>query len=56
MLHGLFLWLIIAWTMVSVYIAAHAMDHDKSGLWGVAVFFFGIFGLAFYAISLAGDN
>jgi hypothetical protein len=43
------------WLMVSIIVADHAVGNGKSQLWGVAVFFLGIFGLVGYAISLASD-
>jgi hypothetical protein len=43
------------WLVVSISIADHAVDNGKTQLWGVAVFFTGIFGLVGYAISLASD-
>lgn len=44
-----------AWVLTSAFIWFHAVEQGKSRLWGVATFFFGIFGLVVYAISLASD-
>jgi len=53
------LWIVLVglafWIALSFIIAGHAEGQGKSQMWGAAVFFFGIFGLAGYAISLASD-
>lgn len=54
-MEGLFLLLFVLWLVVSIVTASHAQDNQKSPLWGVLVMFTGIFGLIFYAISLASD-
>jgi hypothetical protein len=55
MLDAIILFAFIGWLMVSSYISVHADSNGKSPFWGVGVFFFGIFGLLGYAISLASD-
>lgn len=54
-LGGFFIMVIAAWAFVSFGVASHAQSNNKTGLWGLAVFFTGIFGLVGYAISLASD-
>ena len=51
----LFVLVAFAWVLTSVFTAAHAKDNGKTGLWGVVVLIFGIFGLVVYAISLASE-
>lgn len=56
MANNLLLLLVFGWGLVSVFIAMHASGNRKTKLWGLIVFIFGIFGLVFYAISLAGNS
>jgi len=39
----------------SVAVSFHAIDQEKTPLWGVLVLFTGLIGLVIYAISLASD-
>lgn len=54
-MEGLLVLMLIGWIVASVGTSIHAMGQGKTGLWGLAVFVFGIFGLLFYAISLASE-
>jgi hypothetical protein len=51
----LLLLMVAAWLMVALFTAIHADGQGKTAAWGVVVFFFGIFGMLGYAISLASD-
>lgn len=54
-MEGLLAAIVLAWVVASVGTSLHAMGQNKTGLWGLVVFVFGIFGLLFYAISLASE-
>lgn len=54
-LDGFFAVMIVVWVFVALLTAIHAAENNKTGLWGVVVLIFGIFGLLGYAISLASD-
>jgi hypothetical protein len=54
-MEGIIFLLFLFWVVVSMGIGAYAIDQDKSGLWGIVVFFTGIFGMVFFAISLASE-
>jgi hypothetical protein len=54
---GIFTLIVISWVLMSMGTAAHASGQNKSPLfWGLAVLITGIFGLLFYAISLASSS
>jgi len=54
-MEGIIFLLLLFWIAVSMGTGAYAIEKDKSGLWGMVIFFTGIFGLVFFAISLASD-
>jgi len=45
----------LLWFLMAVGTTVHAINNQKTPLWGGVVFIAGIFGLLFYAISLASD-
>jgi TctA family transporter len=48
--------LVLILLVMAAWTAGHAADNGKTELWGLLVFFTGMFGLVIYAISLASDG